>query len=66
MAKLTTKQRNALPDNAFVFPATRRYPIHNASHAQNALARVEQHGTPTEKAMVRSAVARRYPHLIKN
>ena len=63
--KLTTSARNALPDSAFVFPADRRYPIHDESHARNALSRVAQHGTPEEKAKVRAAVARRYPNIGK-
>jgi hypothetical protein len=61
--KLTTEARNALPDSAFVFPGERAYPIHDRKHARNALARVEQHGTPDEKAKVRAAVASRYPGI---
>ncbi len=60
MAKLTTAARNALPPTAFVFPKQRRYPIHNISHARNALARAS--GKP-EEAAVRAAVKRRYPSL---
>ena len=61
MAKLTTKERNSLPSSAFVFPKDRRYPIHDKSHAQNALARAS--GKP-EEATVRAAVAKRYPGMI--
>lgn len=39
------------------------YPIHDKAHAANALARVEQHGTPAEKKKVRAAVKRKYPGL---
>jgi len=63
MAKLTTKARNAIPDSNFALPG-RRYPIENASHARNALARVAQNGTEQEKAIVRAKVKRKYP-LIK-
>jgi len=67
MAQLTSKKRNALPDSAFVYPPTAnapgRYPIHDRAHAQNALARVSQFGTPEEKAKVRAAVCRKYPDL---
>ena len=42
-----------------------RYPIHDLSHARNALARVAQHGTPAEQVAVRSAVYRKYPQLRK-
>lgn len=65
-AKLTTKQRNALPSSAFVFPKERKYPIHDISHARNALARVSQYGTPEEKRKVRSEVYKRYPSLRKS
>lgn len=64
MAELTTRKRNALPGKSFAL-AGRRYPIHDRSHAQNALARVSQHGTPAEKAKVRAAVHRRYPGMGK-
>lgn len=41
MARLTTAQRNALPDSAFAGP-NRTYPVNNASHARNAKARASQ------------------------
>ena len=73
MAKLTTKQRKSLPKSSFAIPGIqtrdvngddrRAYPIENASHARNALARVSQHGTPEEKRRVRAAVHRRYPGI---
>ncbi|MDE1867097.1 MAG: hypothetical protein KGI08_05240 [Thaumarchaeota archaeon] len=58
--KLTTDERNSLPKSAFVFPGTRRYPIHDESHARNALARAA--GKP-EEAQVRAAVHRKYPNI---
>jgi len=61
--ELTTKARENLSSGQFVFPKERRYPIHDAAHARNALARVSQHGTPEEKARVRAAVARKYPEI---
>ena len=39
------------------------YPIQDRAHGANALARVEQNGTPAEKAKVRAAVKRKYPDL---
>lgn len=63
MAKLTSEARNDLPTSDFAIPETRSYPIHNKSHARNALARVAQHGSPEEKARVRRAVHRRYPDI---
>ena len=62
-AKLKYAQRKKLPKAAFAVPATRSYPIHDESHARNALARVSQFGTPEEKAQVRAAVHRRYPNI---
>jgi len=61
--KLTTAARNALPSSAFVFPAQRAYPIHDENHARDALARVAQNGSPSEKAKVRAAVKKRYPGI---
>lgn len=65
MAKLTGKKRKALPKKSFAVPAKRAYPINDANHARNALARVSQHGTPAEKAKVRAAVKRKYPNIGK-
>lgn len=64
MAELTTKARNKLKTSSFALPG-RRYPVEDAAHARNALARVSQHGTQEEKATVRAEVARRYPGMGK-
>lgn len=64
MAKLTAKTRNALPSKSFAGP-NRSYPIENASHARNALARVSQFGSPALKAQVRAKVAKKYPGIGK-
>lgn len=60
--KLTTRGRKQVSPKNFALPG-RRYPIHDISHARNALARVAQYGTPAEKAIVRRAVYRKYPSL---
>ena len=60
MAVLTAASRKALPASAFVFPATRRFPIHDRIHAINALARS---AGKAEAAAVRRAVCRKYPGL---
>lgn len=39
--KLTAEERDALPASAFALPG-RRYPIPDASHARNALARASE------------------------
>jgi len=41
-AKLSTKQRKALPDSAFCGP-NRSYPAHDAAHVRNGLARLSQY-----------------------
>lgn len=64
LAELTTKARKKLPKSAFAIPEDHEYPIHDETHARNALARVSQHGTPQEKARVRAAVARKYPNMM--
>ena len=63
MAKLTSKKRKALKSSSFAEPGARKYPINDASHARNALARVSQHGTPEEKVKVRAAVKRKFPGI---
>ena len=63
MAKLTTKKRKALKTRSFALPKKRAYPIHDITHARNALARVAQHGTPAEKAAVRRKVRAKYPSI---
>ena len=45
MARLTTKQRNALPDSAFAGP-NRSYPVNDAAHARNAKSRAAQFASP--------------------
>ena len=39
------------------------YPVNTKARGANALARVEQNGTPAEKAKVRAAVRAKYPEL---
>ena len=62
LSVLDTAARKALPASDFVFPGKRAYPIHDLSHARDALARSS--GKP-EAAAVRAAVLRRYPDLRK-
>ncbi len=63
MAKLSGRARSKLSKRSFAIPGKRAYPIHDRAHAANALARVKQHGTPSQRARVRAAVCRRYPGL---
>ena len=61
MAKLTAKRRNALPDSAFAGPG-RSFPVNDASHARNAMARASQFH-PELKAKIRAKVHRKFPDI---
>lgn len=72
MAKLTAKTRQSLPKSDFALPGkgsgpkgagSGSYPVPDASHARNALARVSQHGTSAEKAAVRAKVKAKFPGI---
>lgn len=40
--KLSTAEKNDLPESAFAFPKQRKEPLTNASHVRNAIARFDQ------------------------
>lgn len=61
MAKLTAKARNAIPTSEFAGP-DRSFPIADANHARNALARVANR-SPALKARVRAKVHAMYPAM---
>jgi uncharacterized protein DUF6582 len=63
MAKLTARGRRRIKKSNFALPSKRKYPIHTLKHARNALARVSQHGSASEKATVRRAVKRKWPSI---
>ena len=74
MGVLTSRQRNKLPSKSFALPGKGEgpkgkgagsYPIPDRSHAANALARVSQHGSASEKRAVRQKVAAKYPGMGK-
>jgi hypothetical protein len=65
MARLTSKERKGLSKSSFAEPGKRKYPIEDKAHARNALSRVSQFGSSSEKAKVRSAVQRKYPGIGK-
>jgi hypothetical protein len=62
VARLTTSDRKALPAKEFAGP-DRSYPVPDASHARNALARVSQFGTADLKKKVREKVHRKFPGI---
>ena len=70
--KLSYKERQDLPKDDFALPGKGSgpegkqggsYPIPDASHARNALARVAQHGTEAEIRKVREAVKKKFPDI---
>ena len=65
MAKLTYGERKRLGNSTFAIPSKRKYPIPDASHARDALARVSGNGTPAEKKQVRAAVHKKFPSIGK-
>jgi hypothetical protein len=60
MAKLTAAARKRLPKSSFVEKGARKYPIPDAAHARDALARSS--GKP-EHADVVAAVRRKFPQI---
>ena len=62
MSKLTTQQRNGLDNTTFALPG-RRYPLNDANHARNALARAAQHASPEEQATIKRKVKAKYPSI---
>jgi len=69
---LTAHERQEMPRSEFALPGKGEgpkgagagsYPIPDASHARNALARVSQHGTAQEKATVRRKVHEKFPGI---
>jgi hypothetical protein len=65
MARLTAQERDDLPESDFALPPN-DYPIPDKGHAKAALSEVSQHGSPAEKAKVRSAVARKFKDMSVN
>lgn len=72
MAKITYRERKALPKKEFAIPSKKTaenpagkgaYPIDTKNRARNALARVAQHGSSSEKAEVRRKVHEKFPSI---
>ena len=70
MAALTTRRRKALPSSKFALPGKGEGmdgkgpgAVDMRRHAVSELSRVEQHGTPAEKAAVRATVPGEYPGI---
>jgi hypothetical protein len=63
MSKLTSKQRNHLKSSEFAEPSKRKYPVDTRNRAKNALARVSQFGSSSEKAAVKRKVHSKFPGI---
>ena len=61
---LTAMARKHIAKKNFALPGG-RYPIEDAAHARNALARVAQNGSPAEQAKVEAKVHRKYHGISK-
>lgn len=65
MAKLTSKERKALPTKDFAEPKERKYPVNDKAHARNAMSRVAQNGTPAEQKEIAEKVHKKFPSIGK-
>ena len=68
MARLTYAARKEMPKKSFALPSKKEggkggYPIPDKAHARNALARVSQFGSSSEKATVRAKVHAKFPGI---
>ena len=63
--ELTTSAREHISKKNFAEPGKKKYPIEDRSHAANALSRVSQFGSESEKATVRAKVHAKYPDMGK-
>ena len=63
--KLTENDRKHISKKNFAEPGKRKYPVEDRKHAANALARVSQFGSASEKAEVRRKVHSKYPDMGK-
>jgi len=61
MAKLTAAQRDKLPDSSFAGP-NRSFPVNDAAHARNAMARAAQFH-PELESKIKAKVRRKFPNI---
>jgi hypothetical protein len=54
---LTTKERNALPNSAFGIPDTRSFPLVDATHVRNAIARFSTAPNKKKKELAHNILA---------
>jgi hypothetical protein len=71
MARLSYQQRKHMAKSEFAVPSEREggkggYPVPDKAHARNALARVSQFRSSSEKSAVRAKVHRKFPSIGKS
>lgn len=62
MGVLSAQARKSLPKKDFALPGG-RYPIPDANHARNALARASQNASPDEQKKIRAKVIAKFPGI---
>lgn len=62
MAVLSYKHRKELKSSSFALPGKQKYPIEDAAHARNALARAH-YASPEEQATIKRKVKARFPNI---
>lgn len=62
MAKLTYQDRKDLPSSVFA-GKDRSYPIPDANHARNALARASAFASPPQKKAIDAKVHKKFPGI---
>jgi hypothetical protein len=56
-------KRSKMKSSSFAVPSRRAYPVTSVKQARNAIARVQQHGSASDKRAVYSKVRSKYPAL---
>ena len=61
MSKLSTEQRNNMPQKEFALPGG-RYPINDPNHARAALS-MAHYASPLEQQLIKRKVHAKYPSI---
>ena len=62
-SSLSYARRKRMKSSSFALPRQRKYPLDTLKRARNALARVAQHGTKQEQAIVKRKVHKKWPSI---
>lgn len=58
-------KRSKMKPSSFAVPGRKAYPVTSVAQARNAIVRVQQHGSASDKRAVYAKVRSRYPALAK-